>query len=81
MTKPCFAIFFCFHVQEDMNLSESLREPIRNRDMATKLDMLCSFKRRQMASQVNQCYKQETVSMDLKNPCAVVECKWNASRR
>lgn len=36
---------------EDMNLSENLREPIRNRDMATKVDMLCSFKRRQMASQ------------------------------
>lgn len=36
---------------EDMNLSEHLREPIRNRDMWTKVDMLCSFKRRQMASQ------------------------------
>ncbi|XP_027043261.1 protein diaphanous homolog 1-like [Pocillopora damicornis] len=36
---------------EDMNLSENLREPIRNREMETKVDMLCSFKRRQMASQ------------------------------
>lgn len=39
-----------------MNLSENLREPIRNRDMATKVDMLCSFKRRQMVSQVNEGY-------------------------
>ena len=37
-----------------MNLSENLREPIRNRDMGTKVDMLCSFKRRQMASQVRK---------------------------
>ena len=37
-----------------MNLSENLREPIRNRDMATKVDMLCSFKRRQLVSQVNE---------------------------
>lgn len=51
--KTSFRIFF-FHVQEDMNLSENLRQPIRNRDMATKVDMLCSFKRRQMASQVNE---------------------------
>ena len=36
-----------------MNLSESLKEPIRNRDMETKVEMLCNFKRRQMASQVN----------------------------
>ena len=35
-----------------MNLSESLKEPIRNRDMETKVEMLCNFKRRQMASQV-----------------------------
>ena len=35
-----------------MNLSENLREPIRNRDMTTKVDMLCSFKRRQLVSQV-----------------------------
>ena len=53
-----------------MNLSENLREPIRKRDMATKVDMLCSFKRRQLASQVNQCYKQETISIDLKNRSA-----------
>ena len=52
--KTSFGIFF--HVQEDMNLSENLRQPIRNRDMATKVDMLCSFKRRQMASQVNERY-------------------------
>lgn len=37
-----------------MNLSENLREPIRNRDMGTKVDMLCSFKRRQLVSQVNK---------------------------
>ena len=60
LTKRCFSFF---HVQEDMNLSENLREPIRNRDMATKVDMLCSFKRRQLASQVNQCYKQETINV------------------
>lgn len=36
---------------DDMNLSEGLREPIRNRDMGTKIDMLCSFKRRQLISQ------------------------------
>ena len=55
--KTSFGIFFFFfHVQEDMNLSENLRQPIRNRDMVTKVDMLCSFKRRQMASQVNQRY-------------------------
>ena len=79
MVKHCFAIF---HVQEDMNLSENLREPIRNRDMATKVDMLCSFKRRQLASQVNQCYKQETINVYiyLNNPQAVVECNWNTSR-
>ena len=37
-----------------MNLSENLREPIRKRDMGTKVDMLCSFKRRQLVSQVNK---------------------------
>lgn len=36
---------------DDMNLSENLRVPIRNRDMTTKVDMLCSFKRRQLVSQ------------------------------
>ena len=35
-----------------MNLGENLREPIRKRDMATKVDMLCNFRRRQLASQV-----------------------------
>lgn len=38
---------------DDMNLSENLRVPIRNRDMTTKMDMLCSFKRRQLVSQKN----------------------------
>ena len=36
-----------------MNLGENLREPIRKRDMATKVDMLCNFRRRQLASQVS----------------------------
>ena len=40
-----------------MNLSEGLREPIRNRDMGTKIDMLCSFKRRQLISQVRNTKK------------------------
>ena len=66
-----------------MNLSENLREPIRNRDMATKVDMLCSFKRRQMVSQVNEGYFIEQflkklcrVSCQVKHfQCVVITCK------
>ena len=39
-------------LQEDMNLGENLREPIRKRDMDTKMEMLCNFKRRQFAAKV-----------------------------
>jgi hypothetical protein len=35
-----------------MNLSEAHRNPIRNRDMSTKMDMMVNFKRRQFASEV-----------------------------
>lgn len=49
-------VSFYFVVQDDMNLTENLREPIRSRDMETKVDMLCNFKRRQLVSQVRIQY-------------------------
>ncbi|XP_048589286.1 protein diaphanous homolog 2 isoform X2 [Nematostella vectensis] len=36
---------------DEMNLSDAHKDPIRKRDMSTKMDMLFSFKRRQFASQ------------------------------
>ena len=66
-----------------MNLSENLREPIRNRDMATKVDMLCSFKRRQLASQVKSMllYKQANINVYISEESTYrVECNWNTSR-
>lgn len=41
-----------FLYQDEMNLNETHKNPIRSRDMATKMDMMLSFKRRQFASQV-----------------------------
>lgn len=35
-----------------MNLSENLREPIRNRDKSTKMDMLVQFMSREKVSTV-----------------------------
>ena len=36
-----------------MNLGENLKDPIRKRDMGTKIEMLCNFRRRQLGSQVD----------------------------